>query len=94
MPRIELTNVGKYILKNINLIIKDKELLALVGPNGSGKSTLLNIIAGLTDYEGQVFFDGKQMDAIPPHRRGVGYLFQDSCIISPILMWPPISPMG
>jgi ABC-type sugar transport system ATPase subunit len=77
MPRIELKNVSKYILKNINLTVADKELLTLVGPNGSGKSTLLNVIAGLTDYEGEVFFDGKKMDAVPPHKRGVGYLFQD-----------------
>jgi ABC-type sugar transport system ATPase subunit len=77
MPRIELKNVSKYILKNINLAVEDKELLTLVGPNGSGKSTLLNVIAGLTDYEGEVFFDGKKMDAVPPHKRGVGYLFQD-----------------
>ena len=77
MPQIELKNVGKYILKNINLTIEDRELLALVGPNGSGKSTLLNIISGLTEYEGEVLFDGKKMDAIPPHKRGVGYLFQD-----------------
>ncbi|MCX5812793.1 MAG: ABC transporter ATP-binding protein [Proteobacteria bacterium] len=77
MPRIELNNISKYILHNISLEIKDKELLALVGPNGAGKSTLLNVIAGLIDYSGEVFFDNKQMDRIPPHKRGVGYLFQD-----------------
>jgi ABC-type sulfate/molybdate transport systems ATPase subunit len=77
MPRIELKNISKYVLHDINLEIKDKELLALVGPNGAGKSTLLNIIAGLTDYSGEVFFDNKQMNRIPPHKRGVGYLFQD-----------------
>jgi ABC-type sugar transport system ATPase subunit len=77
MPRIELKNVGKYVLNDINLTIENKELLALVGPNGSGKSTLLNVIAGLIDYEGEVFFDGKRMDAVPSHKRGVGYLFQD-----------------
>ena len=77
MPHIELKNVSKYVLKNVNLTIENKELLALVGPNGSGKSTLLNVIAGLMDYEGEVFFDGKKMDAIPSHKRGVGYLFQD-----------------
>src|SRR5512133_2848244 len=77
MPRIELKNISKYILHDISLEIKDKELLALVGPNGAGKSTLLNIIAGLIDYSGEVFFDNKRMDRIPPHKRGVGYLFQD-----------------
>ena len=77
MPHIELKNVSKYVLKNINLTIENKELLALVGPNGSGKSTLLNVVAGLMDYEGEVLFDGKEIDAIPSHKRGVGYLFQD-----------------
>ena len=77
MPRIELRNVSKYVLKDINLTIENKELLALVGPNGSGKSTLLNVIAGLIDYSGEVFFDGKKMDEVPSHKRGVGYLFQD-----------------
>ncbi len=77
MPRIEVKNVSKYVLTDINLTIEDKELLALVGPNGSGKSTLLNVIAGLINYDGEVFFDGTKMDAIPPHKRGVGYLFQD-----------------
>ena len=77
MPRIELKNVGKHILKNISLSVENKELLALVGPNGSGKSTLLNVISGLIDYQGEVFFDGVNMNGIPPHKRGVGYLFQD-----------------
>ena len=77
MPKIELKNITRHILKGINLTINDREVLALVGPNGSGKTTLLNIIAGLIDYEGEVFFDTKKMDHVPPHRRGVGYLFQD-----------------
>jgi ABC-type sulfate/molybdate transport systems ATPase subunit len=77
MPCIELKNINKYVLHNIDLKINDKELLALVGPNGAGKSTLLNIIAGLIDYTGEIFFDNKQMNHIPPHKRGVGYLFQD-----------------
>jgi ABC-type sugar transport system ATPase subunit len=62
MPAIELKNVSRYVLKDINLNVKDGELLALVGPNGAGKSTMLNVIAGLTDYKGEVFFDGRRMD--------------------------------
>jgi ABC-type Fe3+/spermidine/putrescine transport system ATPase subunit len=77
MPRIELKNITKHILKEITLTVEDRETLALVGPNGSGKTTILNIIAGLTDYKGEVFFDGRNMDKTPPHMRGVGYLFQD-----------------
>ena len=77
MPNIKLKHISKYVLNDVNLEIEDKELLVLVGPNGAGKSTLLNVIAGLTDYSGEVFFDDKKMDQVPPYKRGVGYLFQD-----------------
>jgi len=77
MPTIELKNISKYICRDVNLKILDRELLVLLGPNGSGKTTLLNIIAGLTDYSGSVVFDGMPMDNIPASKRQVGYLFQD-----------------
>ncbi len=77
MPRIELRNIFRYVLDDVNLVIEDKEIIALVGPNGAGKSTVLNVIAGLTDYKGEVRFDGKSMDRVPPHKRGIGYLLQD-----------------
>ena len=77
MPLIELKDISKYVLHDINLTVQDNEILVLVGPNGAGKSTILNVIAGLIDYEGSVHFDGKDMNGIPTHKRGVGYLFQD-----------------
>ncbi len=77
MPVIELKNIEKFLLKDINLTVNDGETLALVGPNGSGKTTLLNIIAGLVDYRGDVIFDGKNVNKLPTHKRGVGYLLQD-----------------
>ncbi len=77
MPRIELRNISRYVVENLSLTIEDGEVLALVGPNGSGKTTVLNVIAGLTEYKGEVRFDEKRMDRVPAHRRRVGYLFQD-----------------
>jgi len=77
MPSIELKNVSKYVCRSINLKIFDRELLVLLGPNGAGKTTLVDIIAGLTDYEGSVLFDGVPVDKLPASKRGVGYLFQD-----------------
>ena len=77
MSSIKLENISKYVCKNINLEIFDKELLVLLGPNGAGKSTLLNIIAGLIDYKGFVFFDNKPVDKLPANRRRIGYLFQE-----------------
>ena len=77
MSSIKLENITKYVCKNINLEIFDKELLVLLGPNGAGKSTLLNVIAGLIDYEGSVFFDNKPIDRLSANRRKIGYLFQE-----------------
>jgi ABC-type Fe3+/spermidine/putrescine transport system ATPase subunit len=77
MPSITLENVSKYVCQAVNLEIFDRELLVLLGPNGAGKTTLVNIIAGLTDYKGSVFFDGVPVDKLPANKRSVGYLFQD-----------------
>ncbi|MDP2945739.1 MAG: ABC transporter ATP-binding protein [Atribacterota bacterium] len=77
MSSIKLENISKYICKNINLEIFDKELLVLLGPNGAGKSTLLNVIAGLIDYEGSVFFSNMPVDKVPANKRRIGYLFQE-----------------
>lgn len=77
MSSIKLENISKYVCKNVNLEIFDKELLVLLGPNGAGKSTLLNVIAGLIDYEGSVFFDNKPVDRLPANKRRIGYLFQE-----------------
>ena len=77
MPSIELKSVSNFICRDINLAVQNEELLVLLGPVGSGKTTLLNVIAGLTDYKGSVFFNGHPVDTIPPHERKVGYLFQD-----------------
>jgi ABC-type Fe3+/spermidine/putrescine transport system ATPase subunit len=77
MPRIELVHVSNYVLRDINLIVEDEEILALVGPNGSGKSTILNVLTGLAPYKGEVYLDGRNIDRVPSHKRGIGYLFQD-----------------
>ncbi len=77
MPAIELKDINNFICRNIKLKVEDKELLVLLGPTGAGKTTMLNIIAGLIEYEGSVFFDGVSMDKLLTSQRGVGYLFQD-----------------
>jgi molybdate transport system ATP-binding protein len=57
-------------------------ITAVFGPSGSGKTTLLRVIAGLEDESrGTISFDGTQWQGpgvrVPPHRRGIGYVFQD-----------------
>lgn len=88
MPKIDLRNITGQALKDVSLSIEDKEILALVGPNGAGKTTLLNVVAGLIGYRGEVLFDGVAMDRVPPHKRGVGYLFQD------LALFPHLSVAG
>jgi ABC-type Fe3+/spermidine/putrescine transport system ATPase subunit len=77
VPGIELRDIQNHACHGVNLQIRSGELMVLVGPNGAGKTTLLNVVAGLTDYEGEVFFDRVPVNRLPPQRREVGYLFQD-----------------
>ena len=78
MSRISLKNITtSYCLNNINLDIEAGELVTVVGFTGAGKSTLLNVIAGLTEYTGDVHFDGRNMNRVPVEKRNVGYLLQD-----------------
>lgn len=91
MPLIELRKIKKFVLDDVNLTVKDKEILALIGHNGSGKTTLLNIIAGLIDYSGDVFFDGRNVNKLPAHKRGVGYLLQDLALFPHLNVWSNIA---
>ncbi len=68
---------GEKVLKNISLDINDKEFITLLGPSGCGKTTTLRIIGGfVTPDSGEVFFDGKKINGIPPYKRQVNTVFQ------------------
>ncbi|RMH69647.1 MAG: ATP-binding cassette domain-containing protein, partial [Actinomyces sp.] len=59
------------------------ETLALLGPSGCGKSTLLRVIAGLEPADGgRVLVGGRDVTTTPPHRRGVGLMFQDHALFA------------
>jgi ABC-type sugar transport system ATPase subunit len=65
-------------LDALGLEIADGELLVLVGPSGSGKSTALRVLAGLEmPTSGRIAIDGRDVTALPPHRRDVAMVFQD-----------------
>jgi sulfate/thiosulfate transport system ATP-binding protein len=64
-------------LDDVSVKIPGGSLTALLGPSGSGKSTLLRVIAGLERPDaGTVEIDGRDATALPPQRRGVGFVFQ------------------
>ncbi len=58
--------------------VRQGELLALLGPSGCGKTTTLRLIAGFIDPDsGSLHMDGRRIDTLPAHRRGIGIVFQD-----------------
>ena len=62
----------------LDLEIRDTEFMVLLGPSGCGKTTTLNVIAGLEELtDGDVYFDDKLMNFVPPHRREVAMVFQN-----------------
>ncbi|MBQ3123718.1 MAG: ABC transporter ATP-binding protein [Firmicutes bacterium] len=68
---------GFKVLKNIDLDIGDKEFVTLLGPSGCGKTTTLRIIGGFVEpTEGDIFFDGKKINGLPPYKRHVNTVFQ------------------
>lgn len=66
-----------HALRDINLNIEEGGIFAILGPSGSGKSTLLRVIAGFEAASaGSITLGGKDLLALPAHRRGVGLMFQ------------------
>jgi len=68
------------IVFDINLVVREGEILSIIGPNGSGKSTLMKIIVGVASlHSGRIIFDEDDISHEPPEKRilrGIGYLPQ------------------
>ena len=62
---------------NVSIDVQGGEFVALLGPSGSGKSTILTSIAGFElPNSGDILLDGRRINEQPPHRRGIGMVFQ------------------
>lgn len=75
---LELELEKKKILKDISLEVRSGEILALLGESGCGKSSLLKAMLGLYPLsKGKIFFQGKEIQNLPSHKRGISVVFQD-----------------
>jgi iron(III) transport system ATP-binding protein len=68
---------------DVTLTVEEGELFTLLGPSGCGKTTLLRLIAGFyMPDEGEIRFDDRRVNEMPPHERGIGMVFQNYAL------WP------
>ncbi|MCA0272229.1 MAG: ABC transporter ATP-binding protein [Proteobacteria bacterium] len=81
---VEFSHVQKsydgvsLVVKDLNLSIGKGEFLTMLGPSGSGKTTCLMMLAGFeTATHGEIRLGGREINNIPPHKRGIGMVFQN-----------------
>ncbi|ANH07638.1 ABC transporter ATP-binding protein [Shinella sp. HZN7] len=81
---VEFLNIDKsydgrnLVVDDLNLTIAKGEFLTMLGPSGSGKTTSLMMLAGFeAPSSGSIRIDGRSLDAVPPHRRNIGMVFQN-----------------
>ena len=86
--KIAVSNLGKrfgtnVVVERASFTIEEGELFTLLGPSGCGKTTLLRLIAGFYAPDaGEVRFDDRVVNTVPPHERGIGMVFQNYAL------WP------
>lgn len=70
--------LGNFSMKNLTLSLKEGAFNVLLGPTGSGKTLILESIIGLRNFQsGRIVAAGKQIQNLPPEKRGISYLPQD-----------------
>ncbi len=83
MAEVRFEHVAKRydqvaVIEDLNLDIRDQEIMVLVGPSGCGKSTALRMIAGLEAIsEGTIEIGGRRVNELPPKDRDIAMVFQN-----------------
>ena len=66
------------VVKGLDLAMPRGEFLTMLGPSGSGKTTCLMMLAGFeTATHGEIRLAGRNINTVPPHKRGIGMVFQN-----------------
>ncbi|WP_375450050.1 ABC transporter ATP-binding protein [uncultured Devosia sp.] len=82
MGALRLSGIGRSFgdfaaVSDLSLDVADGEFVTLLGPSGCGKTTTLRMVAGfISPDRGEIAFDGERINAVPPHRRDTGMVFQ------------------
>lgn len=84
-PRLQVADLrvtygATTAVDGVDVAVRAGEVLALLGPSGCGKSSLLRAVAGLEASTGTTALDGRDLAGVPPHRRGVGLMFQGDAL--------------
>ena len=81
--KVDKSYDGKVlVVKDLNLDIAEGEFITMLGPSGSGKTTCLMMLAGFeTPTNGEIYLDKNPISIIPPHKRGIGMVFQNYALI-------------
>jgi len=83
---LKVENVGRRFgglkaVDNVDLFIRNKEIMGLIGPNGAGKTTLFNLITGhYQPTEGEIYFNNEKTNELKPYKiteKGIARTFQN-----------------
>jgi branched-chain amino acid transport system ATP-binding protein len=73
-PLLELRHVGKSFgglrsVADLDLEVREGEIVSVIGPNGAGKTTVFNLVTGIyVPDEGEILLEGRDITGVPPHR--------------------------
>ena len=80
--RVEVIGLRKTFgtfqaVRDVSFTVEKGQLVGLLGPSGGGKTSILRMLAGLeTPDAGDILFDGRRVNDVPPQERGIGFVFQ------------------
>jgi len=86
---------GLTAVDGVDFTLPAGDIRALIGPNGAGKTTLVSLLCGrVAPSEGRVLFDGRDITAMPAHRRvdlGIAYTFQITSVFANLSVYDNVA---